>query len=54
MGALSEDRVKDIMEDMNAPPGKTMWDKLANVGEETLANYLKMNIHRLQQSFFQN
>ena len=41
MGALSEDRVKDIMEDMNAPPGKTMWDKLANVGEETLANYLK-------------
>ena len=41
MGALSEDRVKDIMEDMHAPPGKTMWDKLSNVGEETLANYLK-------------
>jgi len=41
MGALSEDRVKEIMEDMHAPPGKTMWDKLANVGEEVLANYLK-------------
>mgnify|MGYP002825121358 CR=1 FL=1 len=41
MGALSEDRVKEIMEDMHAPPGKTMWDKLANVGEDVLANYLK-------------
>ena len=41
MGALSEDRVKEIMEDMSAPPGKTMWDRLANVGDEVLANYLK-------------
>ncbi|NBV54445.1 MAG: flagellar motor switch protein FliG [Proteobacteria bacterium] len=37
---LKEDRVKDLMEEMRGPAGRTMWEKLANVHEETLANYL--------------
>lgn len=37
---LKEDRVKDLMEEMRGPAGRTMWEKLANVNEETLANYL--------------
>ena len=40
-GALPEDRVNEIMEDMRGPAGRTMWDKLGNVNETVLANYLK-------------
>ena len=29
------------MEEIRGPAGRTMWDKLANVQEEVLANYLK-------------
>ena len=39
--ALSDDRVKTIMEEIRGPAGRTMWDKLANVNETVLANYLK-------------
>ena len=41
MGALPEDRVSQIMEEMRGPAGRTMWDKLNNVNETVLANYLK-------------
>ncbi|MHC8509102.1 MAG: flagellar motor switch protein FliG [Rhodospirillales bacterium] len=41
MGALPEDRVRQIMEEMRGPAGRTMWDKLGNVNEGVLANYLK-------------
>ncbi|MCH7864788.1 MAG: flagellar motor switch protein FliG [Proteobacteria bacterium] len=40
-GALPEDRVNTIMEEMRGPAGRTMWDKLGNVNETVLANYLK-------------
>ncbi len=39
--ALPDDRVKLIMEEIRGPAGRTMWDKLANVNEMVLANYLK-------------
>ncbi len=38
---LGDDRVGEIMEDIRGPAGRTMWDKLANVNEQVLANYLK-------------
>jgi flagellar motor switch protein FliG len=38
---LDKNRVNSIMEDIRGPAGRTMWDKLANVNEEVLANYLK-------------
>ena len=38
---LSKDRVSDIMEEIRGPAGRTMWDKLSNVNEQVLANYLK-------------
>ena len=40
-GALPEERVNQIMEEMRGPAGRTMWDKLGNVNEAVLANYLK-------------
>ncbi|MAF95481.1 MAG: flagellar motor switch protein FliG [Rhodospirillaceae bacterium] len=40
-GALPEERVNTIMEEMRGPAGRTMWDKLGNVNEAVLANYLK-------------
>ncbi len=40
-GILPEDRVKEIMEDIRGPSGRTMWDKLSNVSETVLAAYLK-------------
>ncbi len=40
-GALGEERVNAIMEEMRGPAGRTMWDKLGNVNESVLANYLK-------------
>jgi flagellar motor switch protein FliG len=38
---LPKDRVGSIMEEIRGPAGRTMWDKLANVNEQVLANYLK-------------
>jgi len=38
---LPGDRVEGIMEEIRGPAGRTMWDKLANVNEAVLANYLK-------------
>jgi flagellar motor switch protein FliG len=38
---LGDDKVGDIMEEIRGPAGRTMWDKLANVNESVLANYLK-------------
>jgi flagellar motor switch protein FliG len=38
---LDADRVKHIMEEIRGPSGRTMWDKLGNVNEAVLANYLK-------------
>jgi len=39
--ALSPERVELIMEEIRGPAGRTMWDKLGNVNETVLANYLK-------------
>ena len=38
---MPEDKVGSIMEEIRGPAGRTMWDKLANVNETVLANYLK-------------
>ena len=38
---MPEDKVNQIMEEIRGPAGRTMWDKLANVNESVLANYLK-------------
>jgi flagellar motor switch protein FliG len=38
---LPRDRVTQIMEEIRGPAGRTMWDKLGNVNEGVLANYLK-------------
>ena len=41
MKSLPRDRVTQIMEEIRGPAGRTMWDKLGNVNEDVLANYLK-------------
>lgn len=38
---LPADRVSLIMEEIRGPAGRNMWEKLSNVQEEVLANYLK-------------
>ncbi|MBV8534000.1 MAG: flagellar motor switch protein FliG, partial [Alphaproteobacteria bacterium] len=38
---LGKDRVDNIMEEIRGPAGRTMWDKLANVNEAVLGNFLK-------------
>ncbi len=38
---LDPEKVSGIMEEIRGPAGRTMWDKLANVNEQVLANYLK-------------
>ena len=38
---IGGERVTQIMEELRGPAGRTMWDKLANVNEHVLANYLK-------------
>jgi flagellar motor switch protein FliG len=38
---LQKDKVDIIMDDIRGPMGRTMWDKLGNVNEEVLANYLQ-------------
>ncbi|MBV8888476.1 MAG: flagellar motor switch protein FliG [Alphaproteobacteria bacterium] len=39
--AMDSERVNSIMEEIRGPAGRTMWDKLGNVNEVVLANYLK-------------
>lgn len=39
--ALGKDKVASIMEEIRGPAGRTMWEKLSNVNEEILANYLQ-------------
>jgi flagellar motor switch protein FliG len=39
--SLGAERVEGIMEEIRGPAGRTMWDKLGNVNEATLATYLK-------------
>jgi flagellar motor switch protein FliG len=41
MRTLPKERVALIMEEIRGPAGRTMWDKLGNVSEAVLANYLK-------------
>ena len=41
MKTLDREKVDAIMEDIRGPAGRTMWDKLGNVGETVLASYLK-------------
>ncbi|MBT4119117.1 MAG: flagellar motor switch protein FliG, partial [Rhodospirillaceae bacterium] len=38
---MDQEKVDMIMEEIRGPAGRTMWDKLANVNEQVLANYLK-------------
>jgi len=38
---MPEDKVNTLMEEIRGPAGRTMWDKLGNVNEAVLANYLK-------------
>ncbi|MBR0550939.1 flagellar motor switch protein FliG [Stakelama marina] len=40
-GILPDDKVREIMEDIRGPSGRTMWDKLSNVSETVLAAYLR-------------
>ena len=39
--SMPRERVELIMEEIRGPAGRTMWDKLGNVNESVLANYLK-------------
>lgn len=38
---MPADKVEALMEEIRGPAGRTMWDKLGNVNEAVLANYLK-------------
>src|SRR6202047_4516323 len=38
---LPPDRVSNIREEIRGPAGRNMWEKLSNVQEQVLANYLK-------------
>ena len=38
---IGHERVSQIMEEIRGPAGRTMWDKLGNVNEDVLSNYLK-------------
>ncbi len=38
---FDNEKVNSIMEEIRGPAGRTMWDKLGNVGEEVLAGYLQ-------------
>ena len=38
---LPPEKVEALMEEIRGPAGRTMWDKLGNVNEAVLANYLK-------------
>jgi flagellar motor switch protein FliG len=41
MQFLPGEKVDGLMEELRGPAGRTMWDKLGNVNEQVLANYLK-------------
>jgi flagellar motor switch protein FliG len=41
MSTLPKERAQQIMDEIRGPAGRTMWDKLGNVNETLLANYLK-------------
>jgi flagellar motor switch protein FliG len=41
MKVMAPDKVESIMEEIRGPAGRTMWDKMGNIDEETLAGYLK-------------
>ena len=41
LAALPADRAAQILDEIRGPAGRTMWDKLGNVNEAVLANYLK-------------
>jgi flagellar motor switch protein FliG len=38
---LPPERVSNVMDEIRGPAGRNMWEKLSNVQEEVLANYLK-------------
>ena len=38
---LTGDRVASLMDEIRGPAGRNMWEKLSNVQEQVLANYLK-------------
>ena len=38
---MPSEKVDNLMEEIRGPAGRTMWDKLGNVNEAVLANYLK-------------
>jgi flagellar motor switch protein FliG len=38
---MDKEKVETLMEEIRGPAGRTMWDKLGNVNEAVLANYLK-------------
>ncbi len=38
---LPPDRVSQILDEIRGPAGRTLWDKLGNVSEKVLANFLK-------------
>jgi flagellar motor switch protein FliG len=38
---MDKEKVDSLMEEIRGPAGRTMWDKLGNVNEAVLANYLK-------------
>src|SRR3954453_12920954 len=38
---MPPEKVDALMEEIRGPAGRTMWDKLGNVNEAVLANYLK-------------
>jgi flagellar motor switch protein FliG len=38
---MPPEKVESLMEEIRGPAGRTMWDKLGNVNEAVLANYLK-------------
>ncbi len=40
-GIMEKDRVDALMEELHGPAGRSVWEKLANVNEEILANFLQ-------------
>ncbi len=38
---MSKDKINSIMEEIRGPAGRTMWEKLGNVNEDVLANFLQ-------------
>lgn len=38
---MSKERINQIMEEIRGPAGRTMWEKLGNVNEDVLANFLQ-------------